>query len=109
MLLSSLSKVGIKGDFAEQRTTPHIKCPETLPNTYLSYIELASAHSWNSHVAVSLKARKALSDHQIITLLPPVTANLYLLKQVLVALHSVWEIIVILETAQALFRKAPKM
>lgn len=36
MLLSSLSKVGGKGDFAEQIATPHTKCPETLPDFYVS-------------------------------------------------------------------------
>lgn len=38
-------------------------------------------------------------------LLPPMTTNLHLLKQVLAALHADWEIIIMLETAQALSRK----
>lgn len=37
MLLSSLNKVCIKGDLAEQRATPPIKCPRDL-YSLLSYL-----------------------------------------------------------------------
>lgn len=60
MLLSSLSKVGGKGDFAEQIATPHTKCPETLRDFYLLYFKPASTCSWNLRLAMSLKTRKDL-------------------------------------------------